>query len=603
MTSTAVYLNGRLIGTHKQPEALVKKLKELRRKGKIQFQASISYRPENSEVHVYCDKGRVLRPLIILDKGKKRLTPEMILQMREGSKKWDDLVEEGVIEYIDAEEEENGFIAVRDYKITPEHTHVEVTPSIMLGISAGFAPFPEHNSSPRVTMAAAMAKQTLGMYAANYFARFDSRANILHYPQAPLVKTDISDALEYSRRPAGQNFVVAVMSFEGYNMEDAIVLNKSSVERGCGRSSFYRTYTAEERDYPSGQKDRFEIPATEVEGAQSEDTYAKLGEDGIIYPEYDVGSGEVLIGKTSPPRFLEEIGPYGIVEERRRETSTTVRHMESGIVDCVVLTETVEKNKLAKVRIRSLRVPELGDKFASRHGQKGIVGLLVPQEDMPFTKDGVTPDLVINPHAIPSRMTVGHVLEMIGGKVGSLEGRFVNGTAFSNEEEDDLRGALKKQGFNDNGKEVLYNGLTGEAFEVEIFVGVIYYQKLHHMVANKIHARSRGPVQMLTRQPTEGRAREGGLRFGEMERDCLIGHGTSMMLKDRLLDESDKVVVPVCSKCGLVAVNDVERRQVYCPLCGEVPTYPVEMAYAFKLLLNELQGMCIHPKLRLTDKA
>ena len=601
--ATVIYLNGRMVGEHKTPEVLIKRLKELRRQNKMDYTVSISYHEENNEIQIYTDKGRTLRPLIILEEGRPKLTEKHIKDLREGRIAWRQLVEEGVVEYIDAEEEENAYVAIRGYKVTSEHSHLELTPSLMLGISAGFAPWPEHNSSPRVTMAAAMAKQSLGMYASNYFSRFDSRANILHYPQTPLVKSDIVDSLEYERRPAGQNFVVAIMSYEGYNMEDAVILNRGSLERGLGRSTFYRTYTAEERRYPSGQRDSFEVPPVEVEGAQSEDTYTKLGEDGLIYPEADVGSGEVLIGRTSPPRFLEEIGPYGIVEEKRRETSTTVRHMESGVVDCVVLTETVERNRLAKVRVRSPRVPELGDKFASRHGQKGVVGLIVPQEDMPFTKEGMTPDLIINPHAIPSRMTVGHVLEMVGGKVGALEGRLVNGTAFSNEEEDDLRMALEQFGFKHTGKEVMCNGVTGEMLEAEIFVGVCYYQKLHHMVANKVHARSRGPVQMLTRQPTEGRAREGGLRFGEMERDCLIGHGTAMMLKDRLLDESDKVVVPVCSKCGMVAVNDVERRQVYCPLCGEVPTYPVEMAYAFKLLLNELMGMCIHPKLRLGDKA
>lgn len=600
---SVVYLNGKLIGEHKNPDSLVRRMRDLRRKGKVHFSTSISYHPENNEVQVYTDKGRTLRPLVILDGGKSLFTKEILKSLNNGQLVWDNLVEQGIVEYVDAEEEENLYIAVRDYKITGDHTHLEVTPSIMLGIAACFAPWPEHNSSPRVTMAAAMSKQTLGLYCSNYYSRFDSRANVLHYPQKPLVKSDIVDSLRYDERPAGQNFVVAVMSFEGYNMEDAIVLNKGSIERGLGRSTFYRTYSAEERRYPSGQRDKFEVPADDVEGSQAENTYSNLGEDGLIYPESDVGSGEVLIGRTSPPRFLEEIGPYGIVEEKRRETSITVRHMESGVVDSVVMTETVERNKLGKVRVRSLRVPELGDKFASRHGQKGICGLIVSQEDMPFTKEGITPDLIMNPHAIPSRMTIGHVLEMIGGKVGSLSGRRVNSTAFSNEEEDDLRKELEKKGFHHSGKEVLYNGKTGEKFEAEIFVGVAFYQKLHHMVANKVHARSRGPVQMLTRQPTEGRAREGGLRFGEMERDCLIGHGASMMLKDRLLDESDKVVVPVCSKCGMVAVNDIDRRQIYCPLCGETTTYPVEMAYAFKLLINELMGMCVIPKLRLSDKA
>jgi len=599
---TDIYLNGRLIGQHPKADQLVDKIRELRRTGEIPHQTSISYRDENNEVQIYTDKGRVLRPLIIVKNGKPLLTPKHVKDLREGKVAWNDIIREGVVEYVDAEEEENTYIALNERKLTKDHTHMEVTPSIILGVSSGFASYPEHNSSPRVTMAAAMAKQSLGFYASNYYARLDSRANVLHYPQKPLVKTDFADSLNFHKRPAGQNFVVAIMCFEGYNMEDAVVLNKSAVERGLGRSTFYRTYTTEERGYPSGQHDSFEIPKEEIEGVQSPEAYSKIDEDGIIFPETDVDTDEVLVGKTSPPRFLEEIGPYGIVKERRRDTSTTVRHMESGTVDAVILSETVEKNKIAKVRVRSQRYPELGDKFASRHGQKGVVGLLVPHEDMPHTKDGVVPDLIINPHAIPSRMTVGHVLEMIGGKYGCMIGEEMNGTIFEGVPEETIRAGLEAKGFKGTGKEAMYHGVTGELIPCEIFVGVIYYQKLHHMVANKMHARSRGPVQMLTRQPTEGRAREGGLRFGEMERDCLIAHGASMMLKDRLLDESDKIVVPVCSKCGLIATRDYESRRTYCPLCGDVQTHNVEMAYAFKLLLNELEGMCIYPKLRLGDR-
>ena len=604
-----VFVDGRLIGYYKDGRELAESLRNLRRNSKIHPHVGVSFHKSNVDdstrrLYVNCNAGRVLRPLIIVKDNKALLTSDHLDKISKKLLSWTDLLRMGILEMIDANEEENCYVAL-DEKNLKKHTHLEVFPPAILGAGASIIPYPEHNQSPRNTYESAMAKQSLGFSTPMMNTSTYVRQHFMLYPQVPIVNTKAMKLLGLEDRPAGQNCVVAVLPFDGYNIEDAIVLSQSSVDRGLGRTFFYRIYDAEAKQYPGGMRDSFEIPNAEdnIRGYKGERAYRLLEDDGVIASESTVKGGDILIGKTSPPRFMEEYREFESSGPYRRDTSVGVRPSETGVIDTVVMTQSNEGGKMYKIRARDMRVPEIGDKFASRHGQKGVLGILAKAEDLPYTAEGMSPDVLINPHAFPSRMTVGMMMESICGKAAAFRGKRFDGSAFVGEKMDEVKEVMKSHDFEYSGKEIMYDGRTGRAFPVEVFIGVVYYQKLHHMVADKIHARARGQVQMLTKQPTEGRARGGGLRFGEMERDCLIAYGASMILKDRLLDESDKSDIFVCERCGLVAYHDVKQRKYVCRVCGDkAKVSSVSIAYAFKLLLQEMQSLNVAPRLLIKEK-
>jgi DNA-directed RNA polymerase subunit B len=608
-TGARVFLDGKFIGYFPDGEELVSSLRELRRNNKINSHVGISLHTPEEEgatkrLYINCNAGRVLRPVILIKDGKSLLTNDLIEKTSKKLVSWLDLIRMGIIELIDANEEENCDITF-DEKNTKKFTHLEIFSSSILGAGASIIPYPEHNQSPRNTYESAMAKQSLGFSTPMMNTSTYVRQHFMLYPQTPIVSTKAMNLLGLEKRPAGQNCVVAVLPFDGYNIEDAIVLSQSSVDRGLGRTFFYRIYESEAKQYPGGMRDSFQIPNPDenIRGYKGEKSYRLLEEDGIVATESTVKGGDILIGKTSPPRFMEDYREFESQGPYRRDTSVGVRPTENGVVDTIVMTQSNEGGKMFKVRVRDMRIPEIGDKFASRHGQKGVLGILAKQEDLPYTADGISPDVLINPHAFPSRMTVGMMMESITGKAAALRGAKFDGSAFVGEKIDQVRDVMKDAGFKYSGKEIMYDGRTGKPFPVEVFIGIVYYQKLHHMVADKIHARARGQVQMLTKQPTEGRARGGGLRFGEMERDCIIAYGASMILKDRLLDESDKDDIFVCERCGLVAYHDIKQRRYICRVCGDKgKVSSVSVAYAFKLLLQEMQSLNIAPRLMIKEK-
>ena len=591
-----VFFNGRFLGYAINPQDFANKVRQERRKGELPRDLSIAYDELLETIVMSTEVGRVLRPLIVVENGAPKLTPEHIILLEEDKLTWSDLIKEGIVEYLDASEEENSLVSLNKESLTQDHTHLEVDMIDLFGVITGLVPFANHDQSSRLNRGSKTLKQSLGIYAANYLVRLDTDVSILHYPQRPLVRSFLYDTLNVY--PSGQNLVVAIMPFEGYNMEDSVVINKGSVDRGMGRSTYFRPYSATELHYAGGLSDEICIPEKDVSGYRTEASYKYLEDDGIVYPEASADSGEVIIGKTTPPKFLSEAKDLSI--QAKKEGSVAIRQEERGTVDAVFITSDSEGNKIVQVRTRDLRLPEPGDKFSTPHGQKGVVGMIANESDIPFTSYGVRPDLIFNPHGIPSRMTVGYLLELLAGKTGAVSGRIMDGTPFSGETAEHLESQLKEMGFRYDGKETMYNGITGKKMDAKIYIGNMYYLKLKYMVKNRIHARASGKVALLTRQPIEGRSRGGALRLGEMEQQALSGHGAALLLKERY--DSDKTVIYICKKCGSMAYEDTIRNKVICAICSSNDAEAVECSYAFKLLIEELYGLHIFTSFELKNK-
>ncbi|KAJ8322985.1 DNA-dependent RNA polymerase II [Batrachochytrium dendrobatidis] len=626
-TATKIFLNGQWVGIHRDPDQLVSTLRRLRRSVDVSPEVSVVRDVRDRELRLCTDAGRIARSLFVVTPEQSLvLTKEMVQQLHEDQIQWKDLLSYGVVEYIDTEEEETVMICmtpddlaearmaaagqvVERHQVgtgrlksatvyTRNYTHCEIHPSMILGICASIIPFPDHNQSPRNVYQSAMGKQAMGLFLTNFQLRMDTMSNILFYPQKPLATTRAMEFMHFRDLPAGINAVVAIACYSGYNQEDSLIMNQSSIDRGLFRSLYYRVYMDQEKKVGMISTETLEKPSRDTTLRLKHGTYEKLEDDGLIAPGVRVSGEDIIIGKTVPiAADSTELGQRTTMHTKR-DASTPLKSTENGIVDQVLITTNQDGFKFVKVRVRSIRIPHMGDKFASRHGQKGTVGITYRTEDMPFTADGITPDLIINPHAIPSRMTIGHLVECLLSKVSTFTGDEGDATPFTDVTVEAISQALQGYGYQRRGFEVLYNGHTGRKLNAQVYTGPTYYQRLKHMVDDKIHSRARGPLQILTRQPVEGRSRDGGLRFGEMERDCMISHGAANFLKERLFDASDAYRVHVCDHCGLMAVANLKKNSFECRSCrNKTQISQVYLPYACKLLFQELMAMNIAPRL------
>ena len=602
---TSVIVNGVIIGIVEKTRApeLTEKLRMARRSHCVAFDTSISHKEDG--IYLNSDAGGLCRPVIIASEAHRIKALLEGLEAHENA--WHALLREGIIEFIDKQEEETLKVAIRisDLCKDASYTHCDIQPHLIDGLCASLIPHRDHNQAPRNTYQSAMGKQAVGVYATNFNHRMDTIAHVLCYPQRALVTTQVEEMLGTNVVPAGCCPVVVIMSYTGFNQEDSVIVNQSAIDRGIFRSFVYRAYKDEEKAI-GADSEQFENPihCSDCMGMRM-GCYTKLSADGRVTPGTHVKQGDVLIGKTINTSDICEGN-----EARRivkRDKSLIMKNNEPATVDAVLTSMTKEGNRYIKVRTRSLRIPRIGDKLSSRHGQKGVIGMVLSQEDMPFTSDGISPDIIINPHAIPSRMTIGQLVECLLGKLCTIDGRIGDGTPFRGTSIEQIADELEARGYQRHGNEKLVNGMTGKLMPGRVFIGPTFYQRLKHMVIDKQHSRARGPIQILTRQPVEGRSRDGGLRFGEMERDCIISHGAGNVLLERLFEQSDPFETHVCSQCGLLCHSEAVNMQVrgakaWCNNCkSHEHAKVIRIPYAFKLLMHELYTMNIIPRIRVRD--
>ena len=570
-----VFHNGAPIGFINDVQTLADVLRSARQSRTISADACIAI--TNKHLYIWTDSGRVSRPVFVVKQAVLKITDSQVSDLKAGRLRWDDLFSLGIIENLSVYEEESALIALRPEKVTNDHSHCELDPALILGTLASTIPYPDHNQSPRNVYQAAMGKQAMGVYASNYAKRFDTNGHIMHYPQKPLVTTRVAKALCGDELPAGTQAIVAIMCFGGYNQEDSLLFNRYAIDRGFGRSTTFRTYSK------SNASTR-QAPGSEFKKQETYGNVTKtLDQDGLIMPNKRIKKGDAIFCNVTPGKKHPHI-----VKNKKSD----------GVVDATILFQNANGGQTAKTRIREQRIPQIGDKFSSRHGQKGTIGMLYNQEDLPFTEEGIVPDLIVNPHAIPSRMTIGHVFECVASKLAALLGTRVDATAFSHDPVSTVCSMLKKAGYSEDGKEVMYHPHTGKRLKGRVFIGPTFYQRLKHMVEDKIHARAKGKIVGLTRQPVDGRANGGGLRWGEMERDCGVAHGASAVLRERMMISSDAYDAPICEHCGLIGtVVTNPYGETSCMSCNSTNVHKIKMPYAGKLLMQELMSMGIDPQI------